>query len=156
MARFFKPITLDKLKPKVEAIFEKFREDYELPQQIGKDLSKVNFDWENYTDETETEGFAEYPVGYRELDNGLNFFFCNAGGDWEYPICFIFYWDGKQMRGYIPSDGNVWNRKYNSAYGSEEFETDDEDNEYDESELDKLISEEKMIADIKKRILLKV
>lgn len=43
----------------------------------------------------------------------------NAGGDWEVPICFAFYWDGTEMRGYIPSEGNVWNKELNRTWGNE-------------------------------------
>jgi len=46
--------------------------------------------------------------------------FINAGGDWEFPICFVLYWDGKKMRAYIPSEGNCWNKQEKCAFGSEE------------------------------------
>lgn len=45
---------------------------------------------------------------------------CMAGGDWQEPVFFIIYWDGKDFRGYIPKDGNLWNYKYNFAIGDGE------------------------------------
>jgi len=118
--------------------------------QIGKDLSKVQFDWENFTDFNETNGFANYPVGYKELKQDFHVFFVNAGGDWEFPICFIFYWGEDMLRAYIPARGNAWNKIEKCAYGSEEEEdphNSDHDDEINESEiiediLDRIIKKE--------------
>ena len=75
---------------------------WEMPAQISKDLSKVKFDWENYSSFDQTPpGFADYPVGYRELKPGFHVFFVNAGGDWEFPICFIFYWSDGKLRALV-------------------------------------------------------
>ncbi len=30
-----------------------------------------------------------------------------------------FYWDGKEIRGYVPHHGNTWNYKTKAAYGNE-------------------------------------
>ncbi|MDB5036981.1 MAG: hypothetical protein JWQ35_509 [Bacteriovoracaceae bacterium] len=43
-----------------------------------------------------------------------------AGGDWENPVFFIIYWDGKALRGYIPTKGNLWNTDTKQAYGNDE------------------------------------
>ena len=75
----------------------------------------------------------------------------NAGGDWEFPVCFVMYWDGKELRAYIPKDGNAWNKKQKTAYGSEEDM--DEDYEVDSEKIEeKEVSEEKIFADVLKRI----
>jgi len=132
------------------ADFEEF--PYNLGYQPGtkaieKDLQKVDFDFENYTS-FESESYADYPVGYRELKHGFHTFFVNAGGDWEFPICFVLYWGDKKLRAYIPKDGNAWNKKEKCAYGSDSLEKSDE-------EIQKEVSEEKIIADIIKHITLK-
>lgn len=115
---------------------------YTISPKLEKDFSKINFDWENYTG-FDDKAFAKYPVGYEELTKDFHVFWVNAGGDWEYPICFIFYWDGTQLRAYIPTDGNVWDKKRNEAYGN-----DDENEVPANYKLDKLISKEKMVEEI--------
>lgn len=102
-----------------------------------KDLKKVEFDFENYEtgiNEDDpahqqeiltskiTRGFMNYPCGYYVLPNNMPVLFINAGGDWETPICFAIYFDGKKLRGYIPKAGNIWNRKNKSAFGNDEDE----------------------------------
>ena len=52
------------------------------------------------------------------LDNGMSIIGVQCGGDWEYPVYFIIYWDGKSLRGYIPTDGNPWNTDDKIAYGN--------------------------------------
>lgn len=90
---------------------------------IDKDLN-VEFDWENW--ETK-EGFcgSESIIGFHTLDNGLSYLGVTAGGDWEMPVFFIIYWDGQNLRAYIPTEGNYWNTDINKAYGNEE-DSDDE------------------------------
>lgn len=124
MPRYFKRITIDELKEKLIPILE----DEDFPYNLGshpiisKDLDKVQFDFENW--ETE-RSFVGYPCGYEMLSNGLAVLFVNAGGDWEYPIVFILYFDGKKIRAYIPKEGNSWNRKTKSAYGNDDTDSDD-------------------------------
>ncbi len=105
--------------------------------KIIKDLSKINFDMENITFgnanpkfikyPSDYGAYGNYPVGYEVLSNGLPVLFVNAGGDWECPICFCIYFDGTDMRAYIPKNGNVYNVKEKCAYGSEEDPDDDLD-----------------------------
>jgi hypothetical protein len=146
-------IPLDDFKAICKKIIEKDDFPYEISAQVTKDLSKINFDFENYElgDANpygyEETGYCSYPVGYKVLSNGLPVLFVNAGGDWEYPICFILYWDGKQIRAYIPENGNVFNKKERCAYGSEE---DDPEEDHDDlPEGDPVLIEQ----DIIKRIL---
>lgn len=159
MSRFYKAITKELFLEKVKAL-SKYDEDgdegedypYDFPAQIEKDLSKIEFDRENFTrfDDTDEDSFGCYPVGYKYLENDLHVFFVNSGGDWEYPICFIFYWDGKQIRAYIPKNGNVYNHAEKCAYGS------DSDPYHDHEELDKNFNFNNLIEDIISRIKLKV
>jgi hypothetical protein len=100
---------------------------YELPSHIEKDLKKVNFDMENFSI---NDPYVGYPCGFEILENGLPVLFANAGGDWEFPICFCFYWDGKQIRAYIPNEGNVYNKTEKCAFGSEEEMEDYENSEF--------------------------
>ena len=133
---------------------------YNLPSKIQKDIAKVQFDFENYNLGTadpnykseyarDYEGYCGYPVGIEVLENGLPVLFVNAGGDWENPICFCIYFDGKELRGYVPSDGNVYNKKEKRAYGSEELEECDDIDELPDGDAD-LIRK-----DVMKRIQIK-
>jgi hypothetical protein len=102
------------------------------------------------------KGYSMYPVGYKELKSGFHIFFVNSGGDWEFPICFIFYWGDNKLRAYIPQDGNSWNKKAKCAYGSEDdmFEIFEKD-EYDHDKFAKDINESKMTEEILKHIIKK-
>lgn len=146
MARFYTEISKEEFLNKVQKIMENEEYPYEMPKHLLKDLGKVNFDFENWTSFDEDGGFGNYPVGYQEIAPNFHVFFANAGGDWEYPICWIFYWGDKKMRAYIPEDGNAWNKKEKCAYGS------DENPKEDNESYDKEVSEEKMIAEILQHI----
>lgn len=97
---------------------------------VGKDLSKIVFDFENV--ECTKDGIYDEGDGlvdllnFGTLSNGMVYLGITAGGDWEYPLFFILYWNGKNIRGYIPTDGNTWNKEFKTAYGSEE-----DSNKYD-------------------------
>lgn len=165
MPRFAPIISMEEFKTKCDKTLQIHSEDgfnpYDnLPNQVEKDISKVEFDFENWCIgnadpsyekyPTDHEGYANYPVGYQTLPNGLPVLFVNAGGDWEYPICFCIYWDGKKLRGYVPTDGNVFNKKEKCAYGSE----DDYDDEADQDELPDG-DPEKIYNDVMNRIQIK-
>jgi hypothetical protein len=133
MPRYAPTITLDQLKSLCHQKLGIGTDDfdpYEFPAYIQKDLDKVQFDLENWcignADPSYTkypsdhEGLAGYPCGYEVLSNDLPVLFVNAGGDWEFPVCFVLYWDGVKIRAYVPSNGNCWNKKEKCAYGSED------------------------------------
>jgi hypothetical protein len=162
MSRFYTETTKENFLLKVKELMSKNEdedsENYDegypydnVPSIIMKDLNKVNFDWENYTSFDDTEGFANYPVGYKEIKPGFHVFFAQAGGDWEFPICFIFYWGDNKLRAYIPESGNAWNKKQKCAYNSEDYEDENENEKDHNSEID----EEKMIDEIIKHIIKK-
>lgn len=121
--RYFKRISTEDLKNKIEKALNTDSCDGDitnLNKKVSKDLSKVKFDMENVTD---AEGYAFGPkklIGYQTLDNGLTFLGVAAGGDWEIPIFFMIYWDGESLRGYIPTNGNIWNTDTKQAYGNDE------------------------------------
>ena len=77
---------------------------------IFKDLNKIKHDWEN----------CDYIGDIRTTKSGIPYILGDFGGDWEEPILFIVYWDGKEFRGYIPEHGNCYNRDLNQAFGNDE------------------------------------
>lgn len=126
VSRFFAPIAFDEFKKKVQAAFNEDGDDGWFSiglvlDHLEKDI-KVSFDTENHQpDKSDGEiGPASSLLGYHQLANGMHFFGMSAGGDWEYPVFFIVYWDGKKLRGYVPTDGNPWNTDTNEAYGNDE------------------------------------
>jgi hypothetical protein len=85
-----------------------------LTKKITKDLQKVQFDFENTIIDDDTDNL----YGLHTMENGLTFCGIGAGGDWEYPVFFIIYYDGKDLRAYIPTKGNPWNTDFHEAYGN--------------------------------------
>lgn len=86
----------------------------ERPKELNalmNDISKIDYDTENIG-----------VIGKIESVNGLTYLKCYAGGDWENPILFFMYWDGSKFRGYIPTYGNAYNRKYKRAFGNNDEE----------------------------------
>ena len=98
-----------------------------LTPRINQDFdSKVDFDTEN-EEWTPNSGYSG-ATGFRTLANGLVALFINGGGDWESPLEYIIYFDGTELRGYVPTAGNPWNTKNNKAYGNADNEQDDVNN----------------------------
>lgn len=157
MSRYFASISIGELQRKIEDAG--FNHDHSaLRDKLGADL-KVDFDFENW----ETNGGQRNVLmGYTTLSNGMTFLGMEAGGDWEYPVFFIIYWDGKKLRGYVPMEGNPWNTTTKQAYGNDE-DADGKNahkrwpDKFDGSPLDDsgcFDTDEKAIeADIKARIL---
>lgn len=116
MSRTFAPISINDLKSKIEDVCgdQGIRP---LLEKLGKDI-KVEFDLENIAYNQDDFGPKEL-IGYH-TENGLTWCGFAAGGDWEHPVFFMVYWDGKKLRGYIPTDGNPWNTITKQAYGNDE------------------------------------
>ncbi len=162
MPRYFTFVSEEELRIKItNSVIED--EDHDLYDPIHyknltptveKDLSKVEFDTENIDAE---DGYYENHrkvVGYHTLDNGFTFLGVIAGGDWEWPVFFCIYWDGSKLRGYIPTEGNLWNTDTNRAYGNDE-ESDEENiqKRFPGADPDDLqLDPDKIIEDLKKRI----
>ena len=139
-----------------------------LTEAIGKDLSKVQWDEENFEfHKREAYCGCGKIVGFNILPNGLTYLGITAGGDWEEPLFYILYYDGEKLRGYIPTDGNFWNTDTKTAYGSEHDVVDDADEEASEKAQDENIKKrfgvnsrdelgdmdtDKILADIQARI----
>jgi hypothetical protein len=119
MPRYWEPITLQTLKDKIQLHTQEAGHNYrELTKQIMQDI-KVSFDSENY-DYGEGEFGPNNMTGYKTLPNGMSYFGCAEGGDWEHSVFYIIYWDGKKLRGYVPTEGNPHNTDTKEAYGNDE------------------------------------
>jgi hypothetical protein len=116
---------------------------------VEKDL-KVNFDRENFECCTPYEW--DKIVGFHTLENDLTFLGFYAGGDWQQPVFGIVYWDGDNLRSYIPTDGNPWNTKTKAAYG--EYDSDDENamERFGKPAEQTVFNQEKILKDIVKKI----
>ena len=83
-------------------------EDSKYAAKLYKDIwdGKYKFDTEN----------VDCRGGIKMSNKGFPYLLCDAGGDWECPVCFFIYFDGKHFRGYIPLKGNAINTKTKSAF----------------------------------------
>jgi hypothetical protein len=120
----------------------------ELSPQLKADLSKVDFDWENYTsgtdlidqawrsrsNQTSEFGYSLRIIGphNRMGPEGVSWIGCSAGGDWEQPIFFMLYMSNDQVRAWIPKKGNCWNYDTHTALGNDE----DADSAFFKKEVD--------------------
>lgn len=87
----------------------------ETDNVVSKDLSKVNFDWENCGCDLANNG----PCGFWMTSTGVPMLGCYAGGDWEDPVYFVLYPESTtSIRAYMPKAGNTWNIKTKTAWGS--------------------------------------
>jgi hypothetical protein len=135
MARYFtEKISKEQLEQKIVSIVKtnskknyantEYYDYNQLTSQVSKDLSKVQFDAENISDcdlyLNSVQHDGQRYLGYNTLGNGLSYLGVNAGGDWETPVFFMLYWDGKSIRGYVPKDGNTWNTHSKEAFGNDE------------------------------------
>ena len=92
----------------------------QLTSKVNYDLlNMVEFDEENIDCEEEAAfGYGKSIAGFHTLSNGIPFLGVACGGDWEFPVFFIIYWDGTELRGYVPKDGNAYNKLTNKAFGN--------------------------------------
>ena len=63
----------------------------------------------------DTENVDAYG-GIKMSKKGFPYLQCDAGGDWECPVCFFVYFDGNKFRGYVPLKGNALNRNEKHAF----------------------------------------
>jgi hypothetical protein len=115
----------------------------ERENKILKDLSKVQFDWENCG----CEPYKDDPCGFWMTSTGIPVLGCYAGGDWEDPVYFVLYPETPTtIRAYMPKDGNTWNLKNKTAWGS------GEEDEEDPDENPRQVDVDAFRADVEKRI----
>ena len=93
-------------------LFELLTDMFYSSSQLYKDISKINFDLENMIYESK-DG-----LGFETLPNGLAVLKILAGGDWELPVFFVIYFDGKKLRAYVPAYGNCYNADTKEAFGN--------------------------------------
>lgn len=80
-----------------------------LTKRIEKDIKAVvAFDSEN----------ADFEGAGVSKEQKIPYFLFMHGGDWEMPVYFAIYHDGKELRAYIPTNGNYWNDTTKMAYGN--------------------------------------
>lgn len=113
------------------------------------DMSKISFDFENL----DVKKFTT-------LSNGVPIAYMIAGGDWEHPIYFALYYDGKKFRAYVPTKTNYYNHGTKTAYGNDDdLDFDDSKKHYgvktEQEFLDFEFTEKDHIADFEKRIEVK-
>jgi hypothetical protein len=118
MPRYFATITMDQLSAQISAICDEDDSDYSvLIDYLGKDLQgQVRL--REFRDSAGSFG-PKGLMGLNTLSSGLTFCGMCAGGDWEHPVFFIAYWDGKKVRVTSPN-GNPWNSTTTEAYGNDE------------------------------------
>ena len=79
----------------------------------------ADVDHENW----ETKTWWDCPEAAQYLDvqtiDGITFCGVITGGDWEWPLYEILYWDGERIRPYVPIRGNLINPYSLCAFGSE-------------------------------------
>ena len=118
----FKNLINEEIEKYSDGDFFDYSEFFYGHSQILKDLSKIEFDLENFESEThewlEIEN-QESLMGFQHIE-GFSFWGCYGGGDWEEPVFFIIYHDGSKLRGYVPVCGNVFNLKTKQALGNDE------------------------------------
>lgn len=105
---------------------------YDFQKSIEKDLT-VRFDWENFDYSTKTLNGVTRRKRWWGIKSIYYFPFlcCYAGGDWEYPVFFIIYLDGKnKIRAYVPRDGNVYDEETNQAYSNDSKSINDLDYDF--------------------------
>lgn len=137
----------------------------EFRYKDGKSLSKLKDDLKKITHDLEN---CDVKGGLRHHD-GLPYILMSAGGDWEFYIYFMIYYDGKNFRGYIPEHGNVYNRDTMTAIGNDheadrkfvynnlkKYISDEDDDELATRALRNLsYIDEEIIEDFEKRVVVK-
>lgn len=80
-----------------------------IPKKLRDDLNEIEHDDENMDS-----------IGDVQIANGIPYLQGCVGGDWESAIFFVIYWDGTQLRGYIPTKGNSFDRFRKIALGNDD------------------------------------
>lgn len=125
MPRYFAPISPENLSARCRATLCEPADDAGFawsPRRIKKSLAgdlKVRFDFENFA-ASAADGGPPALMGPVMLGHGLVFWGMCSGGDWETPVFWIVYFDGRKLRAYIPTDGNCWNTATHAAYGNDD------------------------------------
>jgi hypothetical protein len=154
--------SIEDLKSLIEdgSVYGILNGDYSPTQAtVHKDLENIEVDFEN-VEEFGTEDSYNHLPGLEDLDgyemigagdSAFPVLWCAGGGDWELPLVFVLYiGQNGELRGYIPEDGNCYNKEKNAAYGNN-----DGDPEFDSDDPRYVFDVEKMRADVANRIVVK-
>jgi len=96
---------------------------------VRKDLSKIEFDFENITVKTDEFDMRGFVAGFDTVHD-FAILWVGAGGDWEQPLAFCLYLDNKnKLRGYIPTNGNFFDVEHKAAWGNYDDKYDNIDND---------------------------
>lgn len=91
---------------------------------VTKDLSKIRFGHDNGTAANIT-GNSNF-LGLHVTESGIPFIGARLCGDEEFvEVYFIVYFDGKNIRGYVPYYGNTYNPKTKAAFGIDHEDEDE-------------------------------
>lgn len=89
--------------------------DYEYTDTV---FSKL---WEDIEKVEGLRGAENYEMKEIAItESGVPYVIIMAGNDWEEPALYMIYWDGKKLRGYVPTYGNCFNRKTKSLFGNDD------------------------------------
>lgn len=98
---------LDPHQPDMARIIGMLMEEDLLPHVV-KDWAKVDFSTENLDVD-----------GHHTTKDGIPYLALRVGGDWETPLVAIVYFDGKRVRGFVPTQGNTFNHATKKAFGND-------------------------------------
>lgn len=126
----FKKISIEEFtkileKASKELLGKDFDEDWlqttnwtRVSSYVKRDLSRIEFSDENIfvSNQYINKNYQNSLLGINQLSNGLCFLGVNSSGDWELGVFFIVYWDGEDLRGFIPLEGNTFNEKRRCAW----------------------------------------
>lgn len=132
--RSIKKLTIEELNERLVNLCKPSEEDikcglldeddldiFNLIDYIPSEDINVVFDFENFEIPLIGEDNKDNRIKFYNIDNKFNVALCMGGGDWEIPVWFFLYFDDNDnLRLYIPSNGNTYNKYTMTAYGSEE------------------------------------
>lgn len=86
-------------------------------------MNGVNVDFENVAFSSKYDVPGAESLKLVEMIGDFPVAWCACGGDWEMPLVFCIYVNSYgRLVGYIPKDGNAFNKDYMCAFGSEPWE----------------------------------
>lgn len=117
------------IKEDIKCLFE---EEHRYNRKLIEDLSEINFI--NNGNEIRLYNFQyQYRGDYAKLRPDDFIFYYgrrfpyliirSGNTDIEYPLLFVLYFDGEDLRGYIPKDGNVIDFENKCLVDLEDYET---------------------------------
>ena len=150
----------------VEAFKKALRSWEDVLEELDSKDFSIEFDFENVSCgsfnfdpdayEISLETIKKIKIGDKEIP----YLPVCAGGDGEFPVCFVIYLSKKGvLRAYVPRRGNIFNPLNKSAFGNDDEEDEKflksvgltDDDLYDESKIS--YDEDAMLEDIAARLI---